>query len=163
MAKRVPAPARPAIQTEDECAREAQEFIELDAQMKQVEAEKKDAHKAVDEEYGERLAPVINLRAEKFARVQAWAEANRHDRKTIKLLNGRKLEWRPPSNPSLLWAPEKFMTIVRVLLRLENREKYLSIEFKKNNVKADLPELQKKSRSLRRYLSLDGTVYFRIR
>jgi phage host-nuclease inhibitor protein Gam len=163
LAKRAPAPAKPAIQSEEECAIEAQEFVELDAQVKRIEAEKKAAHEKIDQEYGERLGPVVAQRDEKFARVQAWGEANRRDRKTIKLLNERKLEWRRASNPSLLWVPEKFMTIVRVLLRLDNWEKYVSIEFRKNNIKADLPELQKKSRSLRRYLGLDKTVYFRIR
>jgi len=163
LAKRTPAPAKPAIQSEEECAIEAQEFIELDAQVKQVETEKKAAHDKIDQEYAERMEPLVAKRDEKFNRVQAWAEANRKDRKTIKLPNGRKLEWRPPSSQGLLWVPEKFMTIVRVLLRLENWEKYVSIEFRKNNVKADLSELQKRSRSLRRYLSLDNAVYFRIR
>lgn len=163
MAKRAPSPARPAIQTEEECAIEAQEFVELDTQIKKIELEKKDAHDKVDKEFAERLEPLVAKRDEKFDRVQAWAEPNRNNRKTIKLPNDRLLEWRPPSAQSLIWVPEKFMTIVRVLLRLDNWEKYLTIEFRKNNVKADLPELQKMSRSLRRFLKLDESVYFRIR
>jgi phage host-nuclease inhibitor protein Gam len=163
LARSAPTPAKPAIQTQEECAIEAQEVVELAAQVERIETERRAAHDTVDQEYAERLQVVKNLLTERLARVHAWAEANRDGRKTIVLPNERRLEWRLPSSPALQFSEEKFASIVRALLRLKNWSKYLKIELRKNEVKADLPELQKKSATMRRWVWLDRTEYFKVR
>ncbi|HET7528705.1 MAG TPA: host-nuclease inhibitor Gam family protein [Candidatus Saccharimonadales bacterium] len=161
MAKRTPAPAQPAIQSDDEAGREAQEYRELKAQVDQLEADEKAEIAEVRQKYKDRRKPLEEQRDSKFMRVQAWSEATRSGRKTIRFPNGRKAEWRMPSSPRLIVIGE-LVAIAKMLLRLENYDKYVKIELKKNNIKADFAELAKKLRGLRKLLSLDDTEYFRI-
>lgn len=163
MARRTPVPARPLPQTEDEVAYHAQEYVKEDETVKQLDAEEVQELADVKQKYADRKKPHVEARAEHHALAHIWGEANRRGRKTIKLPNGRRLEWRPPSSPSLLVDEEKLEAIVRALLRRKNWPKYLKIELRKNNVKADLGELQKSSSSLRRWLGIDKTDYFRIK
>lgn len=156
-------PAKPVPQTEEEAAYHAQEFVQEDEAVKQLEAEEAQEMAAVQQKFADRKKPHIEARDEHFAQAQAWGEAHRGDRKTIKLLNGRELRWRNPSSSSLLFDEAKLETIVRSLMRLKNWPKYLKIDLRRNNIKADLEELHKASSTLRRWLSLDKTEYFRIK
>ncbi len=163
MAKPTPVPARPVPQTEEEVAYHAQEFVKEDEAVNQLDAEEAQELADVKQKYADRKQPHIEARDQHFKLAHAWGEANRRGRKTIALPNGRQLQWRLPSSSSLIVVEERFESIVRALLRLKNWPKYLKIELRKNNVKADLEELQKSSTSLRRWLGLDKTEYFRIK
>lgn len=162
MAKRAPTPAQPAIQSDDEAGREAQGYRELKAQVEQLEADEKTEVAEVRQKYKDRRKPLEEQRDTKFKRVQAWSEATRDGRKSIKFPNGRKAEWRLPSSPRLIIIGE-VVAIAKILLKLENYDKYVKIELKKNSIKADFAELVKKVRGLRKLLGLDDTEYFRIR
>jgi phage host-nuclease inhibitor protein Gam len=157
LAKHEPAPAKPAIQSGDECAIEAQEFLELNAQVKQIEVERKAAHEKVDQEYDERLRPVVTQRDEKFARVQAWGEANRHDRKTIKLDNGRELRWRTASSAKLI-VSGTLEVIIQSLLKRRDWKKFLKVELKKSSLAAH-PKVVDQTEGLR----LERGEYFSIK
>lgn len=156
-------PAKPVPQTAEEAAYHAQEYVKEDEMVKQLDAEEAQELADVKQKFADRKKPHIEARGEHFTLAHAWGEANRGDRKTIKLPNSRELQWRMPSSSSLEVAEEKLETVVRALLRLKNGWKYVKFELRKNEIKADLPELQKASSSLRRWLSLDKTEYFRIK
>lgn len=160
LARREPIPARPAIQSDKRAGLEAQRYKDLRARIEQIDAEEKAKIAAIRQRYEDRRRPLVVRADEKLSRVQAWGEATRSGRKTIELPNGRKLEWRLPSSPQLM-VVGKIETIVRLLLRLPNWRKYLEVNLKKNNIKADLDELKEIS-GLRRGLRLNNTEYFRI-
>ena len=163
MARSTPVPAKPVPQTEEDAAFHAQEYIKEDETVKQLDAEEAQELADVKQKYADRKKPHAEARDEHFKLAHAWGEANRGVRKTITLPNGRKLEWRMPSSQSLVIAEGKLDTILRSLLRLKNWPKYLKVELRKNEVKADLEELQKASSTLRRYLGLNKSEYFRIK
>jgi hypothetical protein len=149
-------------QTEEEAAYHAHEYVKEDEAVKLLEAEEAQELADVRQRYADRKKPHADARAEHFELAHAWAEANRGNRKTIKLPNGRELQWRLSSSPSLVFDESKLWGIVKELLKLENWSKYLKIELKKNSVKTDLPELHKASGNLRRWLRLNKTEFFRI-
>lgn len=162
MAKGVPVVANPLPQSEEEAAYHAHQYILEVEMVKHLEAEEVQELTGIKQKFADRKKPHIEARDEHFALAHAWGEVNRLGRKTIQLPNGRQLQWRYASSPGLVYVEEKFLTIVRALLRLKNWPKYLKIEFQKNNIKADLEELQRSSGSLRRYVSLDKPEFFRI-
>jgi phage host-nuclease inhibitor protein Gam len=145
----------------EEVATEAQEYVELKQQVDAIDREEKQKIKQIKSEMAERRKSLVPRRDELLDRIQAWAETNRAGRKTISLPNGRKLEWRLPSSPRLVVAGQ-IIVIARLLLRLENWEKYVEIKLKKSNLKSDLDELHKKLRGLKRLLHRDNTEYFRV-
>jgi phage host-nuclease inhibitor protein Gam len=155
-------PAKPVPQTEEEAAYHAQEYIKEKLTIEELEAEEAQAVANLRQEYADRRKPHEDARNEHFMLAHAWGEANRDGSKTITLTNGRKLEWRMPSSSSLLYAEDQLESIIRSLLRLKNWRKYLKVELRKNNIKADLGQLQKNSSTLRRLLRLDKTEFFRI-
>jgi len=157
LAKRTPAPSKPAIQSDEECAIEAQEYVELDAEYKLIEAEKKAAHDKVDQDYAERLRPVGERRDEKFERVQAWGEATRDNRKTIKFENGRELRWRTASSAKLI-VSGTLETIIQSLLKRRDWKKYLKVELKKSSL-ASHPKVVEATDGLR----LERGEYFTIK
>lgn len=162
MAKSTPVPAKPVPQTEEEAAYHAQEYVKQSETLKKLEAEEARDLASVKQKYADRRKPHVEARKEHFTLVHDWGEANRSGRKTIVLPNGRKLEWRLPSNPTLIIVEGKHASVVGALLRLKNWPKYLKVELKKNEIKADLGDLQKTSRSLRSWLRLDNSEFFRI-
>jgi phage host-nuclease inhibitor protein Gam len=159
---RTPVPAKPVPQKEADAAYHAQEYWREKSEVEQLEAECAGEIAAIQQMYADRKEPHADARDEHLRLAHAWGEANRGGRKTIKLSNGRELQWRLPSSPSLDFDEDMLDSIVRALMRLKDWSKYLKIELRKNNVKADLGELHKSSRTLRRLLSLDKTEYFRI-
>lgn len=155
-------PAKPVPQTEDEAAYHAQEYVKQSEKLKKLEAEEAQELADVKQKYTDRKKPHAQARDEHFALAHAWGEANRAGRKTIKLPNGRELQWRLPSSPSLIIVEGKHAAVVQALLRLKNWPKYLKVELKKNEIKADFAELQKTNRGFRSWLRIDKSEYFRI-
>jgi phage host-nuclease inhibitor protein Gam len=155
-----PTPAASAIQSDEEAGCEAQEYLDLDAAIRQLAARERKAVARVRQRYADRRKPLEERRDTRLARVHAWAEATRNGRKTIRFPNGRIAKWRLPSQPKLI-VSGKIETIVRLLLRLPNWRDYVSIELKKGKVKADLPQLRRIP-GLRRALHLDKTEKFGI-
>lgn len=162
LAKRTPVPAKPVPQTEEEAAHHAQEHVNENGVVKRLDAEEAQKIADVKQRYADRKKPHIVARDEHEALAQAWGEANRHGRKTIKLSNGRELQWRLPSSPSLLFDEDKLETIEQLFLKLKDWRKYLRVELRKNNIKADLEGIHKASSGLRHLLHLDKTEFFRI-
>lgn len=163
MARSTPVPAKPVPQTEEKAAYHAQKYVAADEAVKKLEAEEAQELAGVKQKYADRKKPHAGARDEHFALAQAWGEANRAGRKTIKLPNGRELQWRLPSSPSLIFDEAKLPVIVKALLRLKNGMKYLKIELRRNEIKADLGELQKTARGFRTWFRLSSTEYFRIK
>lgn len=163
MARSTPVPAKPVPQTDEEAAYHAQEYVKADEAVKQLDAEQAQELAAVQQRYADRKKPLVDAREEHLKLAHAWGEANRAGRKTIKLPNGRELQWRLPSSPTLIVAEEALEKIIRALFRRNNGMKYLKIELRKNEIKADLPELQKGSKNFRTWFRLSSTEYFRIK
>ena len=163
MAKSAPVAADPVPQSEEEAAYHANEFVKEDAVVHGMEAEEEQELAAVKQKYADLKRPHQEARDRHFRQAHAWGEAHRQGRKTIKLSNGRELQWRLPSSSSLIFDQEKFATIVTILMRLKEWPKYLKVELRKNNIKADLEQLQKANSAFRRLLALDKTEYFRIK
>lgn len=131
MAKSTPVPAKPAIQSDEEAGLEAQEYLNAKAVVEQIEATEKAAIAALKQEFASLRKPHEEVRDDRFARVQAWAEATRGGRKTIKFPNGREFRWRTASSAKLIIS-DTLDEIVQRLLKRRDWKKFLAVEPKKS-------------------------------
>jgi len=135
LARKVPVPARPAIQSDEEAGIEAQEYKVAVASIKQIDDAEEAAIAALKQQFANLRTPHEAVRDDRFARVQAWAEATRNGRKTIKFPNGRVFRWRTAARARLV-VSGTLETIIESLLQRPDWRTFLDVKLKKSNLTA---------------------------
>lgn len=151
MTTREPIPAKPAIQSDEQAGIEAQEYKYEVAAIKQIDIAEKAALEALaavlKEQFDLLRKPRVEARDERFARVQAWAEATRNGRQTIKFPNGRQFRWRTEPYPKVIVAGT-LVTIIASLIKRPDWKKYLEPKLKKTALAAN-PQVVDETEGLR--------------
>ncbi|MBX4188523.1 hypothetical protein KW792_00285 [Candidatus Saccharibacteria bacterium] len=146
MPKSTPVPAKPAIQSDEQAGQEAQEYVEAKAALDRIDIAKKAAVDAINQQFALLSKPYKVICDERFPRVQAWAEANREGRSTIKFPNGRVFRWRSASKARLI-VNGTIEVIGRSLLQRPDWEKFLDLKLKKSNLTSH-PEVVEETEGL---------------
>jgi phage host-nuclease inhibitor protein Gam len=157
LSKKAPVPAQPAIQSDEEAGCEAQQYLDLKAEVDQLDSEEKDRVAAIKQEYSDRRAPIVAECELKWVRVQTWAESTRGDRKTIRFPNGREARWRTASSAKLI-VSGTLELIIQSLLKRRDWKKFLKVELKKSSLAAH-PKVVDQTEGLR----LERGEYFSIK
>src|SRR6476659_6058970 len=131
MPKKVPSPAKPAIQSEEQAGQEAQEYVDADAAIKRIDIARKAAIDGVNQQFAQLSEPFQAICDERFPRVQAWAEANRGTSSTIKFPNGREFRWRTAKVKLIVNGTIE--AIGKILLQRPDWDKFLKLELKRTN------------------------------
>jgi phage host-nuclease inhibitor protein Gam len=135
LAKHVPVPAQAAIQSDEQAGIEAQEYKDAVAAIKQIDDAEEAAIAAVKQQFSHLRSLQEEIRDSRFDRVQAWAEATRGDRKTIKFPNGREFRWRMASSKKVI-VSGTLETIIASLLKRRDWKKFVKVDLKKSSLAA---------------------------
>lgn len=143
-------------QTLEEANQAAMRIQELDRKIYDAEGRRKDLSKRLKVVQAEK-GGLESEREKEQARLRAWADPRRNQlvpddrKKSFRFECGAVGQWGYPSSASLVVAGT-LETVLKALLRLPNWQKYVEIKLKKTNIKSDLADLHKASRTLRRAL-----------
>ncbi|MBX4191038.1 host-nuclease inhibitor Gam family protein [Candidatus Saccharibacteria bacterium] len=130
-----PVSAKPAIQSDAQAGIEAQEHLAAKAAIAQIDDAEEAAITALKQQFAKLREPHVAIRDDRFERVQAWAEATRNGRKTIRFPNGREFRWRTASSAKLIISGT-LETIIQSLLKRRDWKKFLKVELKKSSLAA---------------------------
>jgi phage host-nuclease inhibitor protein Gam len=156
LARTAPAPAKPAIQSDEQAGIEAQEYKDAQSMIEAFNKARKASVEAINKQFDELLVPYQETAEDRFARVQAWAEATRAGRKTVKFPNGRVFRWRTSAYPKLIVAGT-LEDIVKSLMKRRDWKKFVDFKLKKTVLTAN-PQVVEETDGLR----LERNVYVSI-